>query len=122
MAAHRGDIYFVNLNFSQPEEQQTLRPVAVLSLNAINRLPLVVTVVVGTKGENVTRDYLSNVRVPPQDSGLSTETVFLGFQIRSLAPKRFSGPPIGHLSEDALKQIEDALKQIEEAVRYCLGL
>ena len=37
------------------------RPVLVLSIDAINRLPLVVTVVVGTKGENITRDYPTNV-------------------------------------------------------------
>ena len=115
MAIRRGDIYFVNLNFSTPKEQSEFRPVAVLSLNAINRLALMVTVIVGTKGENVTRNYLANVRVSPEESGLSTETVFLGFQIRSLAQKRFSGPPIGHLSEKALKNVE-------EAVRYCLGL
>ncbi len=56
MAVRRGEIYFVNLNPVQGREQACHRPVLVLSADAINRLPLVVTVVVGTKGENVTRE------------------------------------------------------------------
>jgi mRNA interferase MazF len=87
----------------------------VLSVDAINRLPLVVTVVVSTKGENVTRDYPTNVRLSSAESGLPMETVFLGFQVRSLDSKRFSSPPAGRVTGVALRRIEDA-------VRYCLGL
>ena len=61
MAVQRGEIYFVNLNPVQGREQSGHRPVLVLSVDAINRLPLVVTVVVGTKGEIVTRDYPTSV-------------------------------------------------------------
>jgi mRNA interferase MazF len=87
----------------------------VLSTDAINRLPLVVTVVVGTKGENVTRDYPTNVRVTPAESGLPMETVFLCFQLRSLDPGRFPGPRAGRVSGTVLEKIESA-------VRDCLGL
>jgi mRNA-degrading endonuclease toxin of MazEF toxin-antitoxin module len=52
VAIRRGDIYFVDLNPTHGREQSGRRPVLVLSIDAINRLPLVVTVVVGTKGEN----------------------------------------------------------------------
>jgi hypothetical protein len=55
MAIQRGEIYFVNLNPVQGREQAGQRPVLVPSVDSINRLPLVVTVVVGTKGENITR-------------------------------------------------------------------
>jgi mRNA interferase MazF len=87
----------------------------VLSIDAINRLPLVVTVVVGTKGANVVRDYPTNVRVAPIESGLSIETIFLCFQIRSLDANRFPDTRAGRLSAPALEQVE-------AAVRYCLGL
>lgn len=76
MAVQRGEVYFVNLNPVQGREQAGRRPVLVLSVDAINRLPLVVTVVVGTKGESVTRDYPTNVRVSSAESGLPIETVF----------------------------------------------
>ena len=115
MAIERGGIYFVDLNPVRGREQAGRRPVLVLSINAINKLPLVVTVVVGTKGENIVRDYPTNVRISPEESGLPVETVFLGFQIRSLDPKRFAGPPAGRVSGTTLKKVEDTL-------RYCLGL
>lgn len=57
MAIARGDIYFVDLSPAQGREQAGTRPVLVLSIDAINQLPLVVTVVVGTKGANLSRDY-----------------------------------------------------------------
>lgn len=115
MSIQRGQIYFVNLNPVKGREQAGQRPVLVLSIDAINALPLVVTVIVGTKGANIHRDYPTNVRVAPEDSGLDIETVFLCFQIRSLDPSRFSKEPAGTLS--AIKMAE-----VETAIRYCLGL
>ncbi len=115
MAIQRGEIYFVNLNPIKGREQAGHRPVLVLSIDAINKLPLVVTVVVGTKGANISRDYPTNVRVSSAESGLPMETVFLCFQVRSLDPKRFSDKPTGRVSEETLSQIEGT-------VRYCLGL
>jgi hypothetical protein len=53
MPIERGEIYFVSLNPVQGREQAGPGPVLVLSIAAINKLPLVVTVVVGTKGENI---------------------------------------------------------------------
>jgi mRNA interferase MazF len=115
MAIERGEIYFVDLNPAQGREQAGNRPVLVLSIDAINRLPLVVTVVVGTKGANISRDYPTNIRVPTAESGLPMETVFLCFQIRSLDPKRFPTRAAGKLTDEAMKRIEGA-------VRYSLGL
>ncbi len=43
MAIERGEIYFVNLNPVKGREQAGQRPVLVLSINAIDQLPLVVT-------------------------------------------------------------------------------
>jgi mRNA interferase MazF len=115
MPIQRGEIYYVNLSPVQGREQAGTRPVLVLSIDAINQLPLVVTVVVGTKGTNVARDYPTNVRVPSAESGLPMETVFMCFQIRSLDPGRFLDPPAGRISDAYLAKVEDA-------VRYCLGL
>ena len=111
----RGEIYFVDLNPVKGREQAGRRPVLVLSINAINKLPLVVTVVVGTKGENIPRDYPTNVRVSVEESGLPIETVFLCFQIRSIDPNRFPEQAAGKISEETLEKIENA-------VRHCLGL
>ncbi|MBD2362195.1 type II toxin-antitoxin system PemK/MazF family toxin [Anabaena minutissima FACHB-250] len=115
MNIERGQIYFINLNPVLGREQSGTRPVLVLSINPINQLPLVVTVVVGTKGTNIKRDHPTNIRLSPHDSGLLIETVFLCFQIRSLDPNRFPADPTGKISESKMLEVE-------AAVRYCLGL
>lgn len=115
MSIERGQIYFINLNPVQGREQAGKRPALVLSINAINELPLVVTIVIGTKGTNIKRDYPTNIRVSPNDSGLLIETVFLCFQIRSLDPNRFPADPSGKISDSKMLEVETA-------VRYCLGL
>lgn len=90
-----------------------------------------VTVIVGTKGKNISRDYPTNVRVSTAETGLPIETVFLCFQqargisclqssisalqIRSLDPARFTSEPAGQLNKEKMNEIE-------AVVRYCLGL
>jgi len=115
MAVRRGEIYFVDLNPTKGNEQTGTRPVLVLSIDAINKLPLVITVVVGTKGENISHNYPTNVRVSPSESGLPMETVFLCFQIRSIDSVRFPKQPAGKVSDETMRKIENA-------ARYSLGL
>lgn len=115
MTVKRGEIYFVNLNPVQGREQGGQRPVLVISNDSINRLPLVVTVVVGTKGQNVSRDYPTNVRISAVDSGLSLETVFLCFQICSLDIARFPDSASGQLEQEQMQRID-------APIRYCLSL
>ncbi len=115
MSIVRGEIYCVDLNPTTGREQAGKRPVLVLSNNTINRLPLVVTVVVGTKGGRVSRDYPTNVRLSSAKTGLPMETVFLCFQIRALDPQRFPMKAAGSVAEEDMEKIENA-------VRYCLDL
>jgi mRNA interferase MazF len=115
MAIQRGEIYFVDLGPTVGREQFGRRPVLVLSIDGINRLPLVITVVIGTKGSNVPKEHKTNVRVPASVSGLPEETVFLCFQIRSLDARRFPSKPAGLLPPAWLQQVEGT-------VRFCLGL
>jgi mRNA interferase MazF len=107
MPIERGEIYFVNLNPVQGREQAGQRPVLVLSIDAINRLSLVIIDVVGTKGENISRDYPTNVRISATESGLPLETVFLCFQVRSLDPKRFPDKPAGKVTGATLKKYRE---------------
>lgn len=112
----RGQVYFVRLGPTRGREQAGRRPVLVVSADAINRQPLVVTVVVGTDAQKVPRDYPTNVRVTSRESGLPRDTVFLCFQVRSLDPGRFIDPVAsrpalaGELSQDKMRQIDEALR------------
>ncbi len=114
----RGQIYFVGLNPIRGREQAGRRPVLVVSSDAINRQPLVVTVVVGTDARNVARDYPTNVRVTARETGLPFDTVFLCFQIRALDPGRFAAPrtglptPGGEMPPARMAEVEAALKLV----------
>ena len=111
----RGQIYFVNLNPSRGREQAGRRPVVVVSANAINRQPLVVTVVVGTDAKNVPRDYPTNVRVRAAETGLPKDTVFLCFQIRSLDHGRFGEAELaGFMPEERMAEVDRALGLVLE--------
>jgi mRNA interferase MazF len=110
----RGSIYFVDLAPTKGREQTGRRPVLVVSSDAINRQPLVVTVVVGTEAKNVPRDYPVNVRVSAGETGLPHDTVFLCFQIRSIDPARFPPEPAGTLSQVRMADIVAAMKLVLE--------
>lgn len=107
----RGQIYFVDLSSTRGREQAGQRPVLIVSSDAVNRQPLVVTVVVGTEAKNVTRDYPVNVRVLARESRLPYDTVFLCFQVRSLDPTRF-GHPAGDLPPARMAEVERALRLV----------
>jgi mRNA interferase MazF len=106
----RGQIYVVDLDPVKGREQKGRRPVLVVSSDAVNRQPLVVTVIVGTSASNVPRDYPTNVRIPSSESGLKKDTVFVCFQLRSLDPGRFNTPATGMLSARRMMEVDKALK------------
>jgi len=112
----RGEIYFVDLNPTKGREQAGRRPVLVVSSDAINRQPLVVTVVVGTDAKNVPRDYPVNVRVAAAETGLHQDTVFLCFQIRSLDAARFQPTtgPAGRMPAVRMADVENAMRLVLE--------
>ncbi len=115
---NRGQIYFVNLSPTHGREQAGRRPVLVVSADAINRQPLVVTAVVGTAAKNVPHDYPTNVRVAAKETGLALDTVFLCFQIRSLDPARFLDPktqrphPAGTMPANRMAEVDRALRLV----------
>lgn len=117
----RGQIYFVNLSPTHGREQAGRRPVLVVSADAINRQPLVLTVVVGTDAKNVPRDYPTNVRVTAEETGLPRDTIFLCFQIRSLDSARFFDPKT-HRPEPAGTLPPARMSEVERALRLVLNL
>ena len=116
----RGEIYFVDLNPTRGREQAGRRPALVVSSNAVNRQPLVVTVVVGTDAKNLAHRYPANVHVTAEETGLPADTAFLCFQIRSLDAGRFVDPkvgypiPAGRMPPERMAEVEEALKLVLE--------
>jgi mRNA interferase MazF len=116
-----GSIYFVSLDPTRGREQAGRRPVLVVSVDQINRQPLVVTVVVGTDAANLSHDYPTNIRLTAAETGLPIDTVFLCFQVRSLDPGRFvdprAGVPVPAGSVPTVRMVD-----VERAMRLVLGL
>lgn len=82
-----------------------------------------VTRMVGAVGATVSFDeghQSTNIRVSAAESGLPRDTVFLGFQIRSLDPSRFldreSGVavPAGHLPDHRIEELAGILRKTLE--------
>lgn len=117
----RGQIYYVNLDPTRGREQAGRRPVLVVSADAINRQPLVATVVVGTKSSNVPRDYPTNVRVTARETGLPEDTLFLCFQLRSLDPSRFLEPKTRRPNLAGVMP-PSRMREVDEALRLVLGM
>lgn len=109
MAVRRGEVYFVDLNPIKGRETTGRRPVVVMTSDLLNNKPLVVQVVPGTSGSNISTDYPTNVRVPAGEANLPNETVFLTFQMRALDHSRFTERPIGRLSAATLARLERAI-------------
>lgn len=76
---------------------------------------LVVIVVVGTKGANITRDYPTNIRITPMESGLTDRNCVSRFSDPLLGCKRFPAVRAGKISGQTFERVEATL-------RYCLGL
>ena|SRR5579864_5741979 len=115
MAIKRGEIYLVSLDPAKGREQAGYRPVLVVSSDAINSLPLVVTVVPGTDAKKIGKSYSTNVRVSAKESGLPKDTVFLCFQARAIDSSRFrdqNAKRIALMPSQRMLEIENALRLV----------
>lgn len=105
----RGDIYDARLNPTEGSEQAGVRPVIIVSRDAINQYSPVIVVVPVTNAANIKRDYPNNVTIPQGDGGLTVDSVALGGQVRAIATTRLLRQR-GSLSPGIMQQINRALQ------------
>ncbi len=105
----RGDIFDARLNPTEGSEQAGVRPVVIVSRDAINSNSSVVVVVPLTKAANVPRNYPNNVTIALGEGGLAYESVLLGGQIRAISKTRLLRQR-GALSSQTMQQIDRALR------------
>ena len=103
----RGEVHSANLNPIQGSEQAGVRPVIVVSRNAINDNSPVVLVVPCTtvRGQRV---YPSQVRLDAGEGGLRQNSIAMAEQVRAIDKRRL-GELWGTLSERTLRQLDRAL-------------
>jgi len=105
----RGDVYDARLSPTEGSEQAGVRPVIIVSRDAINRYSPVIVVVPLTKAANVRQEYPSNVRLDKSEDGLAVDSVALGGQVRAIAKSRLFCYR-GHISAESIRQVNKALR------------
>ena len=105
----RGDIYDARLNPTEGSEQAGVRPVVVVSRDAINRNSSVIVIVPLTKAANIRRHYPNNVLIEKGVGGLTFESVVLGGQVRAISKSRLLRHR-GALTVDEMEKVDRALR------------
>lgn len=105
----RGDVYDARLNPTEGSEQAGIRPVIVVSRDAINQYSPVIVIVPVTNAIHVKRDYPSNVAIPQGNGGLTVDSIALGGQVRAIATSRLLRQR-GSLSASIMQKIDRALR------------
>jgi mRNA interferase MazF len=102
----RGDLFWANLDPTIGVEIQKIRPVIVVSNNAINRYSQLVIVLPITT--NLNWFSPSHVLLPKGEGGLQQDSKVLTEQIRALDQQRLVNK-IGTVSQQFLRLIEKAM-------------
>jgi mRNA interferase MazF len=105
---NRGEVYLARLDPSEDSEQAGVRPVVIVSRDAINRSSPVVVVVPCTTWSEGRRLYPSQVPLHAADGGLRVDSVALAEQVRAISKVRLTDR-WGMLGADSLRRLERAL-------------
>jgi mRNA interferase MazF len=104
----RGDVFEARLDPVEGSEQAGVRPVIVVSRDALNEASPVVVVVPCTTWKPERRIYPSQIVLRAPDGGLRADSIALGEQVRAIAKTRLRSH-WGRLSPEALRKLERAL-------------
>ena len=106
----RGGVYDARLDPVEGSEQAGIRPVIIVSRDAINESSPIVLAVPCTTYRTGRRLYPSQVLLRAPDGGLVVDSVALGEQMRAIDRSRLlSTHPRGTLSLVAMQQLNRAL-------------
>ncbi|MCP4419838.1 MAG: type II toxin-antitoxin system PemK/MazF family toxin [Chloroflexi bacterium] len=105
----RGDVFDARLNPTEGSEQAGVRPVIIVSRDAINRNSSVIVIVPLTKAANVKRSYPNNVKISKDEGGLTVASVALGGQVRAISKSRLLRKR-GRLQAETIHNISRALR------------
>lgn len=109
LLVQRGDVYRANLTPTEGPEQDGVRPVLIVSRDAINRSSPLVVVIPLTDAANKTKTYPSHVRFKAGSAGLTMDSIALCEQVRAISKTRLK-LKLGTLIRAEMTSIEAALK------------
>jgi mRNA interferase MazF len=103
----RGEVYLVNFDPTVGAEIQKTRPALILQNDIANRHSAITMVAAITSKFDATL-YPTEVLIRPPEGGLTTESVVLLNQVRSVDKRRLA-KRLGSLTPATLQQVERAL-------------
>ena len=115
MTKERWEIWRANLDPVVGSEQGRTRPVLILSSTALNQILPVVNVLPITSRKSNRRVYPNEALLPINVGGLTSESIVLCYQIRTLDKQRLT-KRLGKIEDEHLQD------QILEAVRFQLEI
>jgi mRNA interferase MazF len=104
----RGDVFEARLDPVEGSEQAGIRPVIVVSRDAVNEASPVIVIVPCTTSKPERRIYPSQVVLRAPDGGLRADSIALGEQVRAIAKTRLRSH-WGTLSPEAMRRLDRAL-------------
>jgi len=104
----RGDVFDARLDPIEGSEQAGIRPVVIVSRDAINLSSSVIIAVPCTTYRSGQRVYPSQVLLQAGDGGLTVDSLALGEQIRAVAKSRLLRQR-GSLAPQSLDKVSRAL-------------
>jgi len=112
----RGDLYYANLNPVIGSEQGEIRPILVVQNDVGNKFSPTIVIVPITC--SLKKKHLPTHVKIPTSCGLSTDSVALVEQIRTIDRSRFDGY-IGHIGSEVQSKIDVALAICVSIARPC---
>ena len=104
----RGEVYDASLDPTEGSEQAGIRPVIIVSRDAINKSSPVVLAVPLTTYKPERRVYPTHVLIKAPEGGLDRDSIAKAEQVRVLSKSRFLTER-GVLSEETIEQLNFAL-------------
>ncbi|HII86059.1 TPA: type II toxin-antitoxin system PemK/MazF family toxin [Candidatus Bathyarchaeota archaeon] len=105
---HRGDIFWADLDPVRGSEQGKTRPVLIIQNDMGNEYsPVTIIACITT---NLSRkNYPTNVFISARDTGLTSDSIVLLNQIRTVDKSRLT-KKAGHVPEHKMLEVDEALK------------
>lgn len=97
------EIYYLDLDPTKGSEQRGIRPVLVISNNAVNAHLPVFTCIPFSSVKLGAKIYPTEVFISQRESGLPKDSVLMLQQIRTVALSRISGVKAGEISDETVK-------------------
>ncbi len=112
---YQWNIFWANLNPIKGSEQAGVRPVLVISEEAVNQALPIVTIVCLTSYKQGRKIYPIEVLLEPMDSQLPNSSIVMPHQMRSIAKERLS-------EKCGFVQHEEIKEKIKKAIKLYLDL